>query len=125
VHAAVVTKTSFLEAFGAFPQPVPGVFFVFAHVLFEHNTEKKLHGFEAGVIHMFRGGKHGADFHVESPKTLIAVTQSSVNKSDFVAHSSSGESFNSVYYLYKVLDIRSMDVRNSQGMREAGTTREC
>ena len=86
VHAAVIAKASLLESFGAFAQPIPGIFLVLAHILLEHDAEKELHGLEAGLIHMLRGGQHGADFHVERPQTLVAVAQGGVDKSNFVAH---------------------------------------
>jgi hypothetical protein len=66
---------------------------MFAHVFFEHDAEKELHGLEAGLIHMLRGGQHGADFHIKRPQTLVAVAQGGVDESNFVAHASSGKSF--------------------------------
>src|SRR5499426_2964625 len=95
VHAAVIAEASFFEPLGTFTQPIPGVFFVLAHVLLEHDAEKKLHGLEAGLIHILRRGQHGADFHVKRPQTLVAVAQGGVDESNFVAHLASGKCFKS------------------------------
>ena len=50
VHAAVIAKAGLLESFGTFAQPIPGIFFVLAHVLLEHDAEKEFHGLETGMI---------------------------------------------------------------------------
>src|SRR5262245_23011464 len=96
VHAAVIAEASFFEPLGTFTEPVPGVFFVLARVFLEHDTEKELHGLEAGLIHMLRGGQHGGDFHVKRPQALVAVTQGGVDESNFVAHLASGRWFKSL-----------------------------
>ena len=86
VHAAVITQARFFDPLGAFFEPVPGIFFVLAHVLFENHAQEKLHRLEAGFVHVRQRRQHGADFHVERPEALIAVAHGGVDKFYFVGH---------------------------------------
>ena len=67
MHAAMVAQAGFLDQLGAFLEPVPGVFFVLADIFLEDDAQKKLHGLEAGFVHVRQRRQHGADLHVQCP----------------------------------------------------------
>ncbi len=79
VQAAVVAQTGFLDFLGAEPEPVPGIFLVLAHELFEAQAQKKLHGVEARFVHMAQSRQHHARGHAVSPQADIAVAQSGID----------------------------------------------
>src|ERR671911_1503461 len=85
VHPSVIAQASFLDALGAFAHPLPWVLLVLAHILLEHNAQKELHRFEAGLVHLLGDRQHCADSHVERPQALVTVTDGCVNKSN-LAH---------------------------------------
>jgi hypothetical protein len=95
MHAAVVPQAGLFDATGPFFQPVPGVFLVFTDVFLEDDAQEKLHGLEAGFVHVRQRRQHGADPHIERPEALVSVSYGGVDKADVVAHSSSRKPFKS------------------------------
>ena len=81
---AVIAQASFFDLFGAKAQPIPGIFFVFAHEFFEAQAQEKFHGIEARLVHVAQRGQHHASGHAISPKADIAIAQSRIDDSDFV-----------------------------------------
>jgi len=63
VHSAMIAQPCSLKALGSLTQPDPGILFVLAHVLFDHDGNEKFHRLEAHAVHLHRNGQHRPRAH--------------------------------------------------------------
>jgi hypothetical protein len=73
VQPAMIAQPRAAKVFDAFAQPDPGIFFVLADLLLDHDRDEKLHRLETDTVHLLGDRQHRRGFHPESPETLLAV----------------------------------------------------
>ena len=80
MDAAVQAQLGMAKFLRALANPVPGIFFVLADVLFDHVGAEELQRLEAGPVHLLGGAEHGVGLHVQRPQALLAVAQGGVDE---------------------------------------------
>ena len=82
-ESAVVAEPGVFYFLLAVPHPVPWIVSLLSNDFLEAAADEKLHGVEAGLIHMAQDRVHHPGGHVVRPKARVTVPQRGVNDPNF------------------------------------------
>ena len=81
-ESTVVAESGVFYFLLAVPHPVPWIVSLLSNDFLETAADEKLHGVEAGLIHVAQDRVHHPGGHVVRPKARVAVTQRGINDPD-------------------------------------------
>jgi hypothetical protein len=78
----MITQPRAVKFFGAEPDPVERIFFMFANLLDKAGEPEKLQGLKTAPIHLIGDGEHRTGLHAERPQAQLAIAQRCINELD-------------------------------------------